>query len=745
MTEKDGVNVDTAASSGDSENSSSCHQEQAGGASLLFEAKKFTEAVEILEKLEKEAANDRKIKLNLAVARFYAGGTSQDLYDNLYTIGRSGTSNDDTEDDEADGAVLTYNTAVVLYQRREFSAAAVLLSRVYKVIEAIEEGIARRICLLLLDLYLILYQPDNAFHVLQYLERLAGISNNSQGKTGGAPAGGGGRENPLSPGDEGSGGTSGADSGVADDGATAAVPSNTPTDVMKFQLHQYRGRLHIITRSLKACKREVKNALNLNNQSITALFLKSNFEYARRNYRKAIKLLNSCSTKEPQVSGQSLAVMYYNNLATIHLQMGKYALAELYCTKALEANEVEAGRVPGRIENTHAPLKTKVADHLCELLYVRGLACLFQQQPERAFGCLQAALPQFHRNPRAWQRLAECCVQKHALHIERMHRDGTGMYTTVGTAQHRKTLISSFDLPPPASSDDPMSLSVAVMYLNNALALLQPSLPVAGADAQSTVVAATVDSSPAPAQEAGGSVDAGHTSGGGDGGHGGPPVGAGLAGAATPTAAFALPGTCVSPVQDTDLAVIRCHVLINLAYAHLGTHNTYEALRYAQMVLGNASSVSTCPVALKYLAFLYSAECLIRQGRIPMAIQHLSPANISDMLASPDITGSRDADVEENGADTEASAAEVRQPTQAFAAETAKKTLLLNLTAAYCMTGAYDQGAHCLAQVGTLPRGTPAYRQATLLSVFIALNRGQHDVAMDVIERNKMPEVTLAP
>jgi CCR4-NOT transcription complex subunit 10 len=74
---------------------------------------------------------------------------------------------------------------------------------------------------------------------------------------------------------------------------------------------------------MKACKREIKSALNLSNQSATALFLKSNFEFTRRNYRKAIKLLNSCPKSDPHLSGQSLAVMYYNNLATVHFQVGR--------------------------------------------------------------------------------------------------------------------------------------------------------------------------------------------------------------------------------------------------------------------------------------------------------------------------------------------------------------------------------------------------------------------------------------
>lgn len=62
-------------------------------------------------------------------------------------------------------------------------------------------------------------------------------------------------------------------------------------------------------------------ALNIRNQNVTALFLKSNYEYVRRNYRKSVKLLNSCPKANPYVSGQSLAVLYFNNLGCVHFKV----------------------------------------------------------------------------------------------------------------------------------------------------------------------------------------------------------------------------------------------------------------------------------------------------------------------------------------------------------------------------------------------------------------------------------------
>jgi len=91
-----------------------------------------------------------------------------------------------------------------------------------------------------------------------------------------------------------------------------------PTDSsLRFFIHQYRARLHILSRSTKACKREIKSALNLSSQNPSALFLKSSFEYIRKNYRKSVKLLNSCpKTNVRSLIGASLPHTF--SQATIH-------------------------------------------------------------------------------------------------------------------------------------------------------------------------------------------------------------------------------------------------------------------------------------------------------------------------------------------------------------------------------------------------------------------------------------------
>jgi tetratricopeptide (TPR) repeat protein len=93
--------------------------------------------------------------------------------------------------------------------------------------------------------------------------------------------------------------------------------------------------------------------------------------------------------------------MYYNNLAAIHFQMGKYSLASMYYSKAVQANESEAGRAP-LADQSRAPLKTQVADRLFELLYNQGLNFLFMGETERALKCFKATLLVFGHNPRTW-------------------------------------------------------------------------------------------------------------------------------------------------------------------------------------------------------------------------------------------------------------------------------------------------------------------------------------------------------
>jgi CCR4-NOT transcription complex subunit 10 len=105
-----------------------------------------------------------------------------------------------------------------------------------------------------------------------------------------------------------------------------------PVDV-KLLLHLYRVRLFLSARNLKASKREIKSALNLSRENMTALLLKAQLEHSRGNYRKAIKQLTMCIGRaDPGMRG-----MFLSNLGCIHHRLRKDHTAALYFRKALQA------------------------------------------------------------------------------------------------------------------------------------------------------------------------------------------------------------------------------------------------------------------------------------------------------------------------------------------------------------------------------------------------------------------------
>ena len=74
---------------------------------------------------------------------------------------------------------------------------------------------------------------------------------------------------------------------------------------MRSALSLDKAKLALVARSSKSSKREIKTTLNACTPNTTGLFLKSNLEYLRQNYRKAIQL-------DPECPGAyaNLAVVY---------------------------------------------------------------------------------------------------------------------------------------------------------------------------------------------------------------------------------------------------------------------------------------------------------------------------------------------------------------------------------------------------------------------------------------------------
>uniref|UniRef100_A0A8C2JIX4 CCR4-NOT transcription complex subunit 10 n=1 Tax=Cyprinus carpio TaxID=7962 RepID=A0A8C2JIX4_CYPCA len=222
-------------------------------------------------------------------------------------------------------------------------------------------------------------------------------------------------------------------------------------EAAKSKMHQYKVRAYIQMKSLKACKREIKSVMNTSGNSAPSLFMKSNFEYLRGNYRKAVKLLNSSNIAEhpgPLKTGECMRCMFWNNLGCIHFAMGKHNLGLFYFKKALQENDHVCAQLGDAAKKfTGIPMCALLANKRYELLYNCGIQLLHIGRPLAAFECLMEAVQVYHSNPRLWLRLAECCITANKGSSEQETKGLPSkkgiVQAVVGQGYHRKIVLAS--------------------------------------------------------------------------------------------------------------------------------------------------------------------------------------------------------------------------------------------------------------------------------------------------------------
>lgn len=334
----------------------------------------------------------------------------------------------------------SYNEAVIQFQMKQYGKALSLLERLFHRIEPIEEHLAVRICFLLLDVYFALQLPDKAVIVVAYLDKAltaekerSGVKTDPENPEGAAP------EDP--PSEE-----------LLTKALTLDTEGDEPTHEPKYKLsldsftlllHYYKAQLHLLNKSMKSSKREIKSALATAAQGTgtgggnsPGLFLKSNLEYVRENYRKSIKLLHGCR----KGGGPENQVLYLNNMGCAHFRMGKHNAASFYFLKALrENNAIQAQGQRGRVE-----LPTHAKDRGPSVQYNLGLQLLLVEQPEHAFACFQEASLMFYNRPRLWLRMAECCVSAHVHALastEKANSKSDVVRSVVGDGRARRVVL----------------------------------------------------------------------------------------------------------------------------------------------------------------------------------------------------------------------------------------------------------------------------------------------------------------
>ncbi|XP_069504919.1 CCR4-NOT transcription complex subunit 10 isoform X6 [Ambystoma mexicanum] len=674
-------------------------KELSNNALQAFLASNYEACLQHLSCLQEINKDDYKILLNTAVAEFYK--SEQTITDNLkQTLNQlknqvhSAVEEIDSLDD-VENSMLYYNQAVILYHLRQYTEAISIGEKLYQFIEPFvtliirregrriclktsrpsaqspngsitpnrrEEKFGQAVCFMLVDLYLLTHQTEKALHLLVVLEKmiLQGSSNNKNGK-----------HNETSNNNK--------------DTSNQKSEGCAHLEAAKCKIHQYKVRAYIQMKSLKACKREMKSVMNTAGNAPPSLFLKSNFEYLRGNYRKAVKLLNGANIAEHpgfMKTGECLRCMFWNNLGCIHFAMGKHNLGIFYFKKALLENDTACARLaamttdPGK-KFSGRPMCTLLTNKRYELLHNCGIQLLHIGRPLAAFECLIEAVQVYHSNPRLWLRLAECCIAANKGNSEQEIKGLPSkkgiVQSIVGQGYHRKIVLASQSVQNVVYNDGQSSaipvasMEFAAICLRNALLLLPEDQQDLKQENGSKANSQGNPENNSESSEACSSKS-----------HEGE------------TFITAPPS---SPLKKQELENLRCSILACSAYVALALGDNLVALNHAEKLLQQPKLSGS----LKFLGHLYAAEALISLDRISDSIAHLNPENVTDVSLG---ISSNEQDQGSEKGDSESTESSAKQTPQCYPASvaSARTIMLFNLGSAYCLRSEYDKARKCLHQ-----------------------------------------------
>uniref|UniRef100_H2Z940 CCR4-NOT transcription complex subunit 10 n=1 Tax=Ciona savignyi TaxID=51511 RepID=H2Z940_CIOSA len=369
-------------------------QNQASVAHNYFKQDQFDSVLGVVKKLLKNHPNDLCLMHNKVLTEFYKSGKTKtvEFKKSLSKIHKAFQQLKEEEDvvikgEKTNHVTLCYNHALVMFNIHQFSEAQSLLEKLYPTLEGVEEQEYVKICLLLIECYLVNCHPAKAESIINDVRLFFPDLEESNKRTDKQP------------------------------GQVTPEENEWLTNHLRYS----RARCYLKQRMIKACKRELKTLTTHpqhNMPNVATVFLRSNFEFARCNYHKAYKLLGtSPTTAENNVLYDNLNTMCDNNLAVIYSSMGKYHLGNFYMEKALKENEIWINTALKQQNNggkgsNNYPISILRMNKRYELLYNRGIQLLHGGDSSSAFDCFITVAQVYHSNPRLWLRIAECCIHK---------------------------------------------------------------------------------------------------------------------------------------------------------------------------------------------------------------------------------------------------------------------------------------------------------------------------------------------
>ncbi|XP_066592790.1 CCR4-NOT transcription complex subunit 10-B [Prorops nasuta] len=665
-------------------------RELAQNALAEFQKGAYSVSLTYLNKLETLRPKDLKVMHNKVIVEYFKNDLKKTelIRKSLNAICGQATSDSNDIMDDIEKCVMRYNQAVLLYHTKQYTAALKILNRLFTFIEPMEENLAHKVCLLLIELHIVTYQFDAAMSLVNYIEsQFISIDKSKIVSVD--------KESNIKP--------------VKEQKDQKKDSSDISLDAFKIKLLKYKARIYLLTQQVKLCKKEWKTLVSLNSQmGASTVFIKAHLEYLRGNYKKAIKLLNSVTTEvfNFKTCGESSAVLYYNNMACLHLAMGKPNLACFYLQKALNENKSAIESVQGKDNDplSSQPLYTLRGNRHYELMYSLGVSFLHAGQPTKAFDCFTEAAQMLHNNPKLWLRMAECCIccykSTNAIDFNIQKRRKDLVQKVIGTGIYRKIILAS-------------SLSKEIKYHTEGLsyAIPQPTLEFGSLCLKNALFLLPNDNE----------INISTT-----------PFTNPQALSLTLTSGHSLNNQhVIAQSQSTIIEALnlKISILAASAYVSLCLGDYVIALEHAKALL----SIKKLPGAYKLLGNLYAAESLIFMNKINEAIEYLKPEYIEDLNIFVSESESSDKDKEKN---EELIPKSVKSwyPTSI---STGTAILRYNLAVAYAIRGELDKSGETLKQVW-MSKGqdcdVPIH--VIMLALYIELQLGHADISRSIIKQH---------
>ncbi|XP_015376434.1 PREDICTED: CCR4-NOT transcription complex subunit 10-like isoform X2 [Diuraphis noxia] len=367
--------------------------------------------------------------------------------------------------EDIENCIYYYNYAVFLYHLKHYTKALAIINKVFTFIESLEENLAHKVCLLIVQLHIDTKKPAEALKLIAYIESqfvstdyATNILTGNVDQTGNLLNERKKRENKTN--------------------------LDATTDVFRVSLIQYRVRSLMELNLFDECSQQLRT-IKEKQDSIT-MFLTGKLEYLCGNHKEALSTLKKIPIKDNfRETGECSSVLLNNNLACLYHYANKPTLAFTSIYKAIVQHQKNITDVtkPNQAEGilSGQPLHIIGASIKTELMFNLGISLLHARKPEEAFDCLVEAVQTYYMNPRLWLRLAECCIMTHKKSNDRdFDFKKPFIEGVVGSGKHKKIILKSqlfadtkYSCEAVSASIPMPSLEFGSLCVRNAVLLLQ--------------------------------------------------------------------------------------------------------------------------------------------------------------------------------------------------------------------------------------------------------------------------------